>query len=112
MGKYIIGFQIILNISGVGLFLSGWYFGNPTIMIAGGVIMVVDDIMTVFSGAMNIMGPAIAWAVAAFFLSPWWYSLFWSALVFNVMNVPGSIIKIFTFKRVVQQAEEALRPSD
>ena len=112
MGKYIIGIQILLNISGVGLFLFGWYFGNFTVMIIGGAIMVVDDFMTVYSGAMNIMGPVIAWAVVAFFLSPWWYSLFWSALVFNIMSVPGSIIKIFHFKKVVQQAEEAMRQSD
>ena len=111
MEKYIIGFQILMNLSGVGLFLYGWFFGNFTVMVVGGVIMIVDDIMTVFSGAMNIVGPAIAWAVASFFISPLWYSLFWATLVFNIMNVPGSIKKIFTFKQYIQQLEDTARYS-
>lgn len=109
MARLIIAFQILLNLSGVGLFLYGWYFGNFSVMVIGGIILVADDVMTVYSGAMNILGPLIAWGVTSFFLSPWWYSLFWSSLVFNILGVPGSIKKIFTFKKRVEQLEEAIR---
>lgn len=112
MAKFIITFQILLNLSGVGLFLYGWYFGDFTVMVVGGIILVADDIMTVYSGAMNILGPLIAWGVASFFISPWWYSLFWSSLVFNIFGVPGSIKKIITFKKRVQQLEEVMQYSE
>lgn len=112
MPKIILALQIVLNLSGVGCFLFGWYWGHFEIMVAGGVIMVLDDIFTVYSGALNIGGPLIAWAIAAYFISPWWYSLFWSSLVFGIMGVPGSIIKIFTFKQRVVQMEDAYRYSN
>lgn len=112
MAKYVLALQILVNLSGVGLFLYGWQFNNLIVMVIGGIIMVVDDFITVYSGAINIMGPVIAWGVVAFFLSPWWYSLFWSSLIFNIMGVPGSIITIWTFNERVRQMEEAKSNAD
>ena len=112
MAKFIIAFQIILNLSGVGFFMYGWYFNNLVILIIGGTILILDDVLTVYSGAMNIIGPTIAWIIVAIFISPWWYSLFWSSLIFNILGVPGSIIKIFTFKQRVQRLEEAQKYSN
>lgn len=93
MEDNIIRFQGLLELS-VIIFLVGFFIGSPIITIVGGILMVINDILEVYVGALNPLFPIILAVILASIISPWYVGIFWSQAVFHVLGIPTAILKV------------------
>lgn len=93
ISKSILKISGLTQLMGPSLFIIGILAHNWPLMLVGGLIMVVCDLSVVTSGTepsvlLCIMVFAIIFALI---IHPWYYGVFWSLFVFQVLNIPGAI---------------------
>ena len=102
--------QGIVELLGVGAFVIGYFIDIWWIMVAGGLVMVVDDVCDMSLGILNPLFPVVFAIALAMIIDPWYVGIFWSLACFKFLGIPGALVKIFVphraRERVLKQMHE------
>ena len=102
--------QGLLELLGIGGFLVGYSTNIWWIMIAGGSVMVLDDIYQISVGILNPLFPIALAGVLAMLIDPWYVGIFWSLACLKLLDIPGALVKILAphkaAERVFKQMHE------
>lgn len=91
--------QGLYELVGLGAFLGGYFFDIRWLLIVGGCLIVLDDVIEIGMGILHPLVPVILSAVLAVVMSPWYVGIFWASAAFKVLGVPASLRKIFFPRR-------------
>ena len=102
-------FQIL----GLFIFVYGFFVRIPILSISGGVIMLIEEYVAISSGAAR-PAPIFFFAVVGILIAlplsiPWYYGAFWSIAIFNVIDIPTNIRKIFNPASFERQRLEKMK---
>ena len=104
MSTIIIIFQGLFELVGLGSFLAGYFIGLKWLMLIGGVLVVLDDVIEIFMGILNPLFPVILAITLAIIFNPWYVGVFWASAAFKVLGIPTSFIKIFAPQKIMKKA--------
>lgn len=93
MEKSVIRIQGLLELS-VILFLMGIFTGTGSLVVAGGIIMLINDVIAMGLGALNPLFPIILAIALGVIIQPWYVGVFWSLAVFHVLDLPNAFKKV------------------
>lgn len=102
----VIFIQGLFELVGLGSFLAGYFTGIWWLMILGGCLVVLDDIIEIGMGILSPFFPVFLTAILAIVFTPWYVGVFWASASFKALNIPTSLRKIFTPQRFAAQALE------
>ena len=97
----IIIIQGLFELLGLGGFLSGYFADIWWLMVLGGCLVVIDDVIEIAMGVLNPIFPILLAIALAIFISPWYVGIFWASAAFKVLGIPTSIKKVFTPQRIL-----------
>lgn len=100
MSNLIIRIQGLLELS-VIIFLIGVLLGIPFLVILGGILMVIDDLLGMFTGALNPVFPILLAVILAFTIKPWYVGVFWSLAAFGILDIPTALKKIIKGSKAI-----------
>jgi len=100
----IVFIQGLFELVGLGGFLVGYFSDIWWLMMVGGCLVVLDDVIEIGMGILNPLFPVLLAIVLAFFLTPWYVGVFWASAAFKVLGTPISLRKVFTPRRFAMQA--------
>lgn len=104
MPTLIVLVQGLFELVGLGGFLAGYFGDIWWLMVLGGCLVVLDDIVEVLMGVLNPLFPIALAVILALILTPWYVGVFWASAAFKVLNIPTSLRKVFTPSRTVARA--------
>ena len=96
MGITITVVQGLFELAGLFGFLTGFFLDVGWLVIAGGCLIVLDDLIEIGMGVLKPLFPVLLAIVLAVLLTPWYLGVFWASAAFKVLNVPASLMKVFT----------------
>jgi membrane-bound ClpP family serine protease len=105
MKKGIIILQGLSTLIGIIGFFYGYFIGIKWLMMLGGIILIIEDILSVASGGLNPIFPIMFAIVLSFLFTPWYVGVFWSIAVFAVFDIPTAIYKIFNAGKMVEEID-------
>ena len=97
--------QGLFELLGLIAFLAGYFSDIKWLMVTGGVLVVLDDIIELGMGILNPTFPILLAVVLALIFTPWYVGVFWSSAGFKVLNIPTSLMKVFAPRRLLSEAE-------
>jgi hypothetical protein len=106
MAAAVVFAQGLLELSGLAGFLIGYFGGVWWLMVLGGCLIVLDDIIEILMGILNPLFPIALVIVLAIFLNPWYVGVFWASAAFKVLGIPTALRKLFTPKRFTARASQ------
>jgi hypothetical protein len=96
--------QGLFKLVGLGGFLVGYFADIWWLMMLGGCLVVLDDVIEMGMGILNPFFPILFAIVLANLLTPWYVGVFWASAAFKVLGIPISLIKVFAPRRFAMQA--------
>jgi len=69
-------------------FLIGVLASMPWLMMIGGIVLVVRDVVGVLLGVLSPGFPIILAIILAIFVNPWFVGVFWASAVFALLGLP------------------------
>lgn len=102
MENKVIRIQGVLELSGPILFFAGILAEETSLIIAGGILMFILDILTTFLGVLNPFVIIIFGVFLGFIIDPWWYGVFWVFCIFFIINIPNAIRKIKSGSKILE----------
>lgn len=96
--------QGLFELVGLGGFLVGYFAHIWWLMMLGGCLVVLDDIIEIGMGILNPLFPVLLAIVLANLLIPWYVGVFWASAAFKGLDIPISLRKVFTPRRFAMQA--------
>ena len=112
MSITIILIQGIFEIVGLSGFVTGYFMNMRWLIILGGCLVVLDDIIEIGMGVLKPLFPILLAIVLAIVFSPWYVGIFWASAAFKVLGIPASFLKIFTPRRFIAKTMERLSEND
>lgn len=86
----------LFEITGLGGFLVGFFLNINWLMIAGGILVVLDNSIDFpLEVSKKVLFRAIVVVVLAIMIKPWYVGIFWASSVFRVISIQTSLRKIF-----------------
>ena len=104
MSIAIIFIQGIFEIVGFGGFVTGYFTDMAWLMILGGCLVVLDDIIEIGMGVLKPLFPVLLAIGLAIVFTPWYVGIFWASAAFKVLGIPASLSKIFTPRKFFAKA--------
>lgn len=86
--------QGFFELIGLGAFLAGFFLDVGWLMATGGVLVVLDDVITVGMGVLKPLFPVLLAVVLAIIFTPWYVGVFWASAAFKVLDIPNSLRKL------------------
>ena len=96
--------QGLFELVGIGGFLIGYFTEIWWLMMVGGCLVVLDDVIEIGMGILNPLFPVILAIALAELLTPWYVGVFWASAAFKVLGIPTSLKKVFMPRRFAMQA--------
>jgi hypothetical protein len=87
------------------LFFTGYFGGSTWLMLLGGIMLVVDNVMTIALGLTSPLLPLGLSTLLALIVQPWYAGAFLGCAVFTLLGVPNSVRKIWDPEKVLETAE-------
>lgn len=112
MQKLVIVVQGLFELIGLGAFLTGFFLEIGWLMVTGGILIVLDDVIEIATGILNPMFPVVLAVVLAIIVTPWYVGIFWASSGFKVLNIPTALIKVITPKKILEKAMSQARGYD
>lgn len=78
----------ILSLFALIAFVLGFFASVTWLTILGGLLLVFDEVMEIFSGMLNPTFPIIFAILLALIINPWYIGVFWSITAFKTLNIP------------------------
>lgn len=95
MSATVIVLQGLFELIGLAGFLSGYFLDMQRLMIAGGFLIIFDDIMQVSMGMLRPLYPVLLAVVLAIAFSEWYVGVLWAAAAFRIPGIPISLMRIY-----------------
>lgn len=92
--------QGLFELIGLGSFLLGFFAHIWWLMVIGGCLVVLDDVIEISMGVQNPLVLVIVAVVLGIVITPWYVGVFWASAGFKVLGIPASLHKVFTPRRV------------
>jgi hypothetical protein len=108
MPTAIIIFQGLFELIGLSNFFIGYFVDLRWLMVIGGIIVVLDDVIEIFMGILNPLFPVILAIILAILFTPWYVGVFWASAVFKVLGIPTSIMKIFAPQKIMRKVSRMI----
>lgn len=89
--KSTLRFLAAYNVVSLIAFVVGYFAHIHWLLILGGTLLVLDDIMEMITGMLNPLFPIIAAIIVAILFQPWYIGVFWSIVPFKIVSLPRSI---------------------
>jgi hypothetical protein len=87
----------LFEITGLGGFLAGFFLNINWLMITGGILVVLDNLIDFpLEISKKVLFRAILVVVLAIMIKPWYVGIFWASSVFRVLSIQTSLRKIFS----------------
>jgi len=102
----IIFIQGLFELLGLGGFIAGYFADIWWLMILGGSLVILDDVIEIAMGILNPIFPVLLAIALAIVISPWYVGIFWASAAFKVLGIPTSVRKVFMPSRVISQILE------
>ena len=99
----IVFIQGLFELVGLVGFLFGYFAEVWWLMVVGGCLIVLDDVIEIGMGILNPLFPVVFAVVLAVFMTPWYVGMFWASAAFKVLGIPTSLKKLFTPRRFVME---------
>lgn len=93
IGARIFGF---LGLVSFVAFLYGFFADNSILMILGGSYLVIENLMGILSGMLKPAVPIILAVAGAILVNPWYAGVFWSVAIFEFLNIPYNLKRMFS----------------
>ena len=110
MATTVVFVQGLFELVGLGSFLGGYFGGIWWLMVLGGCLVVLDDVIEISMGILNPLFPVALAILLVIVITPWYVGVFWASAAFKVLGIPASLKKVFAPKqfaaRVLQRARE------
>ncbi len=106
MLKSVILIQGLLELLGLSGFLVGYFTDIWWLMVVGGCLVVLDDVIEISLGVLNPIFPILLAIILAVLLMPWYVGVFWASAAFKVLGLPNSLKKIFKPGQLAVKVEE------
>lgn len=84
------------------LFFIGFFTHTYWLIVLGGVMAVLKDIMSIFTGILNPGFPVLLAVILAFWVDPWYMGIFWSSAIFAILDIPIAIKKIIMGAKITR----------
>ena len=104
MAAAVVFVQGLFELVGLGGFLIGYFGGIWWLMVIGGCLVVLDDIIEMSMGVLNPLFPIVLAIGLAIVLTPWYVGVFWASAAFKVLGIPASLKKLFAPKQFAARA--------
>ena len=102
--------QGLFELVGLGSFIVGYFGAIWWLMVLGGGLVVLDDIIEISMGVLKPLFPIALAIFLAIVIAPWYVGVFWASAAFKVLGIPASLKKVFAPKqfaiRVLQRTQE------
>lgn len=89
----------------LGGFLFGYFADLMWLMVLGGILVVLDDIVEMAMGILKPLFPVILAIVLAIIITPWYVGIFWASAIFKTFGIYTSLIKVINPIKVIEKAE-------
>ncbi len=87
--------QGLFELVGLGSFLSGYFLQIYWLMLVGGLMVVLDDVIEIGMEILNPLFPLILATGLALVFTPWYVGVFWASAGFKVLGIPTALMKVF-----------------
>jgi len=98
--------QGLWELLGLIAFVSGYILDVSWLMIAGGILIVLDDIIEMGLGILNPLFPVLFAAILAIIFTPWYVGVFWASGSFKIFGIPTSLMKVFNPKGLLERYQQ------
>ena len=99
MPVVIIFIQGLFELVGLGGFLFGYFADIWWLLLLGGCLIVLDDIIEIGLDILNPLFPLLLAIILAFIFTPWYVGVFWASAGFKVLGIPTSLRKVIAPRR-------------
>ncbi len=96
-------FTSLIKIVSLGVFLAGVFTQSHTLVLVGGVAVVLLDVAAIFARVLNPAFPVLLAIILAVVLDPWYYGVFWASAAFHILGLPTYIARVLTPRRTATQ---------
>ena len=104
MGTVVVFVQGLFELVGLASFLIGYLGDIWWLMVVGGCLVVLDDIIEVSMGILNPLFPILLASILAIVFTPWYMGVFWASAAFKVLGIPTALKKVLTPKQLAARA--------
>ena len=84
----------LLQLIALAAFLIGFFGKNESLLLFGGILVVLEDIGAIYYGVLKLPFPIILAGVLAIIINPWYVGVFWASAVFKLLDIPTNIGKL------------------
>ncbi len=95
--------QALINIFGVFAFFIGYFSAVNWLLIAGGIILVADDTLNIFSGSLKPIVPLVFALALSLIMHPWYIGFFCGFAVFAILDIPTSFRNLLNLKNLLSK---------
>jgi hypothetical protein len=106
MSVAIIFIQGVFEVVGLVGFVAGYFMDIRWLMILGGFLVVLDDIIEIGMRLLKPLFPVLLAIGLAIVFTPWYVGIFWTSAAFKIPGVPVSLQKVLTPRRFLDKAME------
>lgn len=100
--------QGLFEMIGFCSFIAGYFIPIKWLMVLGGCLVVLDDVIEIKMGVLNPLVPLLLSIGLAIVFSPWYIGIFWASAAFKVLGMPVSLMKVFTPRRFSNYATRSV----
>lgn len=99
-------FSSILSLLALSSFIYGFFAEQRAFAISGGVVLILLDVVAIWVGVLKPLFPLLFAIVLALLVKPWYYGVFWSCAVFQILNIPAYIAMLVKPTRQSRNGEQ------
>ena len=99
-------FSSLSSLLALSSFIYGVFAEQRAFAIGGGVVLVLLDVVAIWVGALEPLFPLLFAGVLALLVKPWYYGVFWSCAVFQILNIPAYIAMLVKPTRQSRNGEQ------
>jgi hypothetical protein len=92
--------QGLLELGGLGAFVGGYFSHSWWLLVVGGCLIILDDVVEIALGILNPLFPIVLAVILGIAMTPWYVGVFWGTAAFKVLGVPTALRKVLTPKRM------------
>lgn len=106
---FVLVLQGAFELVGLLSFLIGYFAQTTPLLLFGGILVLLDDVIEIFMGILNPLFPVLLAIVLAIIFAPWYVGVFWASAALKVLGIPGSFRKIFAPHKLIEEVEHRPR---
>jgi endogenous inhibitor of DNA gyrase (YacG/DUF329 family) len=87
----------------VGLFLFGFFLNIKSLVIIGGCLVILDDVVAIKSGILKPLFPIVSAIILALIIKPFYLGIFWSSAIWHIISIPHYVSMAINPNRILAE---------